>query len=59
MDQSGAPPAELPDLTLATMASKDIFRDALLAEQGWEFVSEGKRREDLIRHGKSMAIYLY
>jgi hypothetical protein len=48
--------AELPDLTLATMTSKDIFRDALLAERGWEFVSEGKRREDLIRHGKFISL---
>ena len=26
--------------------------DHLLAERGWEFFSEGKRRQDLIRHGK-------
>jgi hypothetical protein len=44
--------AGLSDLTLATMTSKEILRDAILAERGWEFVSEGKRREDMIRHGK-------
>lgn len=44
--------AGLPDLTLSTMTSKEILRDAILAERGWEFVSEAKRREDMIRHGK-------
>ncbi|PHN05691.1 RagB/SusD family nutrient uptake outer membrane protein [Flavilitoribacter nigricans] len=43
--------AGLPDLTLADAGSKEILRDRILAERGWEFVSEGKRREDLIRHG--------
>jgi hypothetical protein len=32
--------------------SKDALRDALLDERGWEFVAEGMRRIDLIRHGK-------
>jgi starch-binding outer membrane protein, SusD/RagB family len=32
--------------------SKDELRDALLDERGWEFVAEGLRRMDLIRHGK-------
>lgn len=38
--------------TLAEIGSKDNFRDLILNERGWEFFSEGKRREDLIRHGK-------
>lgn len=29
-----------------------ILRDQLLKERGWEFLSEGKRREDLIRMDK-------
>ena len=28
------------------------FKDAILRERGWEFALEGKRREDLFRHGK-------
>ncbi|MCM5661801.1 RagB/SusD family nutrient uptake outer membrane protein [Galbibacter mesophilus] len=38
--------------TLADVGSMDSFRDLILDERGWEFFSEGKRREDLIRHGK-------
>lgn len=37
---------------LSDVGDKDNFRDLILAERSWEFVSEGKRREDLIRHGK-------
>ncbi|OYX26654.1 MAG: hypothetical protein B7Z06_05300 [Flavobacteriales bacterium 32-35-8] len=37
---------------LGDVGSKDNFRDLILDERGWEFFSEGKRREDLIRHGK-------
>lgn len=44
--------AGIPNLTLTNTATKEAFRDALLRERGWEFVSEGKRREDLIRQGK-------
>jgi len=44
--------AGLAELTLAEVADKGAFRDAILRERGWEFISEGKRREDLIRHGK-------
>jgi hypothetical protein len=32
--------------------SKSSLRDQILKERGWEFYYEGKRREDLIRHGK-------
>ncbi|MGQ8338247.1 RagB/SusD family nutrient uptake outer membrane protein [Sunxiuqinia sp. A32] len=38
--------------TLADVGSKDSFRDMILMERGWELFGEGKRREDLIRHGK-------
>lgn len=44
--------AGISDLTLADAASTDVFRDLILRERGWEFVAEGKRREDLLRHGK-------
>ncbi|MET0300797.1 MAG: RagB/SusD family nutrient uptake outer membrane protein, partial [Flavitalea sp.] len=44
--------AGLDALTLAGVGSKEAFRDIILRERGWEFISEGKRREDLIRHGK-------
>lgn len=50
--------AGIADLTTADATSKDVFRDLILRERGWEFITEGKRREDLIRHGKfiSMAV---
>jgi len=44
--------AGIAGLTLADAPTKDAFRDAILRERGWEFVAEGKRREDLIRQGK-------
>lgn len=44
--------AGIPLLTLADVPDQGTFRDAILRERGWEFISEGKRREDLIRHGK-------
>ena len=44
--------AGIPDILSADVAGKDAFRDMILRERGWEFISEGKRREDLIRHGK-------
>lgn len=44
--------AGLANLALTDVPSKESFRDAILRERGWEFVSEGKRREDMIRHGK-------
>lgn len=43
--------AGLPDLTPADAPDKDSFRDAIFRERSWEFISEGKRREDLIRQG--------
>jgi hypothetical protein len=44
--------AGVPALQLSDFPSKDAFRDHMLKERGWEFFTEGKRREDLIRHGK-------
>lgn len=44
--------AGLLPLTLADVPTKDALNDAILRERGWEFISEGKRREDMIRHGK-------
>ena len=44
--------AGLPNLTAVTTPTKEAFRDAVLRERGWEFISEGKRREDLIRQDK-------
>ena len=38
--------------SLAEVGDKETFRNIILDERGWEFYSEGKRREDLIRHGK-------
>lgn len=42
-------------LTLVDAGTKDAFRDAILRERGWEFVGEGKRREDMIRQGKFLS----
>ncbi|MFS4418789.1 RagB/SusD family nutrient uptake outer membrane protein [Maribacter sp. 2307ULW6-5] len=39
-------------LQLADFSSTEALRDHILAERGWELFSEGKRRQDLIRHGK-------
>ncbi|WP_229738630.1 RagB/SusD family nutrient uptake outer membrane protein [Parapedobacter pyrenivorans] len=44
--------SSLADLEIGDFPSTEAFRDAILRERGWEFFSEGKRREDLIRHGK-------
>lgn len=43
--------AGLPNLTLVDAPTKESFRNAIFRERGWEFISEGKRREDLIRQG--------
>ena len=32
--------------------TKESLRDHILQEREWEFYTEMKRREDLIRHGK-------
>ena len=44
--------AGVKSLALADFATKTALRDQLLKERGWEFFSEGKRREDLIRMDK-------
>ncbi len=43
--------AAVPAIKLADFASKEKLRDHLLKERGWEFFTEGKRREDQIRMG--------
>lgn len=47
--------ATLPGYTLAEAGSESDFNDLILAERGWEFFSEGLRREDLIRNGVYIA----
>jgi len=44
--------AGIADLTLADAAGKEVLRDLILRERGWEFYSEGLRREDLLRQNK-------
>ncbi|MGO1521119.1 MAG: RagB/SusD family nutrient uptake outer membrane protein [Sphingobacterium sp.] len=43
--------AGLANLHPGNTPSKEAFREAIFRERGWEFISEGKRREDLIRQG--------
>ena len=38
--------AGIPGHSLADFPSKEAFRDSLLQERGWEFVAEGKRRQE-------------
>jgi hypothetical protein len=42
--------ARLPAYTLADLPDQESFIEAMLWERAWEFYSEGKRREDLLRH---------
>ena len=44
--------AGVPPLSVASFSSKEALRDHILAERGWEFHTEGLRRQDLVRHGK-------
>ena len=44
--------AGVPLYSVSDFNSKDALKDALLDERGWEFVAEGMRRVDLIRHKK-------
>ena len=44
--------AGLTDIALADYGSKAQLRQHILAERGWEFYSEGKRRQDLLRMGQ-------
>lgn len=47
--------AGLNDLVLANFSTKESLRDHILNERGWEFYSEGKRREDLLRQDKFLS----
>ena len=44
--------SNLPGYTLAEAGNESNFNDIILKERGWEFYTEGKRREDLIRNGE-------
>lgn len=44
--------AGLGDISLLSYPTKEALRDHILAERGWEFYTEGLRREDLLRMGK-------
>ncbi|TYA73992.1 RagB/SusD family nutrient uptake outer membrane protein [Seonamhaeicola marinus] len=44
--------AGVPTYTLADFPDLDSFVDAMLDERGWEFVTEGHRRRDLIRQNR-------
>ncbi len=48
--------AGLSNLTLADATSQSVLRDLILRERGWEFYTEAKRREDLLRHGKFISM---
>ncbi|QDK82082.1 RagB/SusD family nutrient uptake outer membrane protein [Spirosoma sp. KCTC 42546] len=48
--------AGIPNLTDTDAPTKEAFRTAIFRERGWEFVSEGKRREDLIRQGTFISL---
>lgn len=39
-------------LNLSDFGSTESLRDHILQERGWEFYTEAKRRQDLVRHGK-------
>ncbi len=47
--------AGLENLSLSDFPDAESLRAHLLKERGWEFYSEGKRREDMIRMGKLIA----
>lgn len=44
--------AGLEDLNLSDFSTKAELRSHILDERGWEFYTERKRRQDLIRHGE-------
>ncbi|QIP14951.1 RagB/SusD family nutrient uptake outer membrane protein [Spirosoma aureum] len=48
--------AGIANLTAADVPTREAFRTAIFRERGWEFVSEGKRREDLIRQGTFISL---
>lgn len=44
--------AGVPNIELSSFGSKEALNDHILAERGWEFWWEDKRKDDLVRHGK-------
>lgn len=48
--------AGIANLSLADATSKEVLRDLILRERGWEFYAEGLRREDLLRHNKFISL---
>lgn len=44
--------AGLDNIELSAFSTKQMLKDHILAERGWEFYSEELRRRDLIRHDK-------
>lgn len=44
--------AGLSDISMSEVPNQTAFIDTLLWERAWEFVREGKRRQDLIRHDR-------
>ncbi len=44
--------ANVPNYDLTDFSDLESFIDAILDERGWEFVTEGHRRRDLIRQGR-------
>lgn len=44
--------ADIPNLELSDIQSKEALTDTILQERKWEFYFELKRREDLLRHDK-------
>jgi hypothetical protein len=43
--------AKVAELQLSNFKTKEELRAHILKERSWEFYSEGKSREDYIRHG--------
>ena len=43
-------------IALSNVTSKEVLRDMILRERGWEFISEGIRREDLLRQDKFVSL---
>src|SRR5699024_876664 len=48
--------AGLQPLNLTTFTGKEALRDQIVKERGWEFHTEGRRRQDLIRSGKFIEV---
>lgn len=47
--------ADVPLVSLNGFASREALRDHILMERAWEFFTEGRRRQDLIRHDRFIA----